>query len=560
VWQHANDVSFNFQQGKANSTSLLNMVSIRCDAASDFYVWWNHTIDRQNPIIMKKFTDIDTAGSVTDANKVYMTWYMASGLSLNTDIVNNAYNLKSATTATKYVNHDQTNLVMAVVSAGAIIELIPPVVSVSATSTPWRQRDLYSLRFRLTGSVPAYGCIVNSADGGRGLKVLADPTLTSVAWENCVFAIIGANSTVYPTGVRIAAYYNTSLFLMETSATTLSMRDVTGFSAAAYKKTVFYLTPPLSSTGAFVTFNTGLLSRSVGCSRCAAGTYSSGVGASACMNCSAGAFSLAGSDECTVCPAGFHTDVTGLTNCLPCPTGTYASAANTSTCTPCPAGTYSIAIASGTDECTPCAAGYFGTETGQSTCEACAAGSHVEETGATVCTECAVGKFSVGGNAECEDCEEGSYNTQEGLSTCTWCSEGTYQDEAGKTTCKNCPLGRYINSTGVIECLQCPNNTIADDPGQVSCTDCPIDVSYAYGPGNSACTACPTSSDDLYIRGQCLASIAANREPQRDEDTDAVRIWKIVPLTVACVLAAIVLIMLVYKCHGAGYSQLSVNG
>ena len=101
-------------------------------------------------------------------------------------------------------------------------------------------------------------------------------------------------------------------------------------------------------------------------------------------DCAAGQYRAAGTDTCTLCPAGLFSDSTTATD----------------ECAACAAGTFSRG---GSSECTDCAAGQYDHDSSATTpCEMCPLHSYSESTGTVGdCTPCPSGQgtTAVGANA-----------------------------------------------------------------------------------------------------------------------------------------------------------------
>lgn len=92
------------------------------------------------------------------------------------------------------------------------------------------------------------------------------------------------------------------------------------------------------------------------CYNCAAGTYAPFDQASTCLDCPRGYYSLAGSTECSPCPAGTSGASVAIGGaCVSCFAGEYASEMGSATCEQCPAGTASAQV--GADSDTTCQVG-----------------------------------------------------------------------------------------------------------------------------------------------------------------------------------------------------------
>jgi alpha-tubulin suppressor-like RCC1 family protein len=246
---------------------------------------------------------------------------------------------------------------------------------------------------------------------------------------------------------------------------------------------------------------------------CPPGTYGA-AGSNNCTLCPAGSFSVAGRTEfCAPCPAGtYGYDSEGANNCTSCPSGTFSSAVgavNDSVCTLCPPGT--VSRLGSTAVCKPCPAGTYGSdEPGGINCTACDAGTFSPFVGATsneTCVACAPGTFStLGSTATCTQCPAGTYGSdEEGGTGCTQCPAGFYSSAVGATaaeTCIACEAGTFSSRTGasnVSTCLRCTAGTYSEASAASNastCVPCPAGF-YSATPGaasNATCLACSAGS------------------------------------------------------------------
>ena len=117
------------------------------------------------------------------------------------------------------------------------------------------------------------------------------------------------------------------------------------------------------------------------CTRCAAGTFQNGEGATACDLCTPGYFCAEGAAAALPCPGG-TTKRTGIVmkskaDCTRCGVGTY-----------CPVG-------SGT--ATNCSAGTYNDQEKQEVCRKCVAGTFQDAESGTACSYCSRGHFCLEG-------------------------------------------------------------------------------------------------------------------------------------------------------------------
>ena len=233
------------------------------------------------------------------------------------------------------------------------------------------------------------------------------------------------------------------------------------------------------------------LSTAVGCTPCAAGTFTSGGGFTVCPSCAAGSYAPAARlTACLNCAPGTFQGATGALNCTACPAGTMFAAANGTSaalaCTACAAGTYSTSAAA---VCTPCGPGTYATAIGlanASRCIACAAGSYATGFGAAIATRCIA-------------CMPGAYQPLPGGVYCVACYAGSYLTGAGATAvaaCLSCPASSTtpLAATGATSLQQCACNagffTLSSNATTPrACAPCAAG-SYASSPNASACTLC----------------------------------------------------------------------
>jgi hypothetical protein len=121
--------------------------------------------------------------------------------------------------------------------------------------------------------------------------------------------------------------------------------------------------------------------------------------------------------QCLPCAAGTYSSGGGATSCLPCPAGKYCPA-GTGTPISCPAGSTSVANSKSENDCA-CPAGKY--KSGNS-CATCPASSYC--TGTTSPIACPFGTYSVAGATSCTKCSGGgSIHTGWSYSTgfsCAW--------------------------------------------------------------------------------------------------------------------------------------------
>ncbi len=200
------------------------------------------------------------------------------------------------------------------------------------------------------------------------------------------------------------------------------------------------------------------------------------------IECGVGYRALAGTLECTECPAGKNKWwINWDTECAFCQVGTYAPKTKTSRCTECAPGKTSQAIGSTKDTCEPCALGTissFGWKTD-----------------------------NVEGWSSCQGCEKGNYPVN---NKCEWCLVGKYADREGQAECTSCAAGKK-SANGVISysatdtCTTCQGIITSSD----TCTDCGAGT-FSSSAGASVCTTCTASSCKcLCCKGNsCNAAVA----------------------------------------------------
>lgn len=218
------------------------------------------------------------------------------------------------------------------------------------------------------------------------------------------------------------------------------------------------------------------------CRTCGNGTYNTHLNATACSKCAAGLYSTAigakTGEVCQKCASGFSGE--GYAQCDACP----------------PHATAEIASSFLTDcKCDP---GYTGPDGG--TCEECVTGKFKPENGSSACSNCPLHTYLpyIGASleTECVDCFDNSITLQEGSATvydCK-CSIGYTSTVSGMdgNECEACTQGKYKNTTGHYPCALCPLNTYLDATGSTligQCEQCFSDsVSNEGSPTVESCT------------------------------------------------------------------------
>lgn len=217
------------------------------------------------------------------------------------------------------------------------------------------------------------------------------------------------------------------------------------------------------------------------CTACPAGYECTATDAASVIACQPGYYSLAGATACTQCPAGQACPNTMTGPSGSCNPGEY-SEAGASLCTTCPAGYECPSIST---RGTPCAYGSFALA-GSLSCTPCPAGKSCAGSTTSAQADCPAGWYSQVGDGFCTACPAGSYCV-DATSTPTTCPAGSYSP--GKmTACITCPAGQY-----------CP-------AGATAPTICPLG---SYCPsGASSPTTC---SDGFY----CSVGTASDSNPHQ---------------------------------------------
>ena len=209
------------------------------------------------------------------------------------------------------------------------------------------------------------------------------------------------------------------------------------------------------------------------CQTCGTGTYNTHLNATACSKCAAGLFSSAigakTGEVCHRCTIGFSGE--GYAQCEACP----------------PHATALTASSFQTDcKCDP---GYTGDDGG--TCEACAVGKFKPENGSISCTDCDFDTYlpytGASNESQCLECAGNSITLSEGSDAvddckcnvgytslvagrdgegCTACAGGRYKNTTGHDLCALCPLHTYLNDTGsslISQCQACFGDSVSDE-------------------------------------------------------------------------------------------------
>ena len=240
------------------------------------------------------------------------------------------------------------------------------------------------------------------------------------------------------------------------------------------------------------------------CGSCAAGTTSSGTGATACSPCADGEVTLSmaltnngttptwygvelGPTQCVACPAGTRNNKAVDQNvCTTCPAGT-TSATGATSCSPCPAGEVTLSMATTHNDTT--ISTWYGVELGPTECVACPAGTYAMD-GQNTCAACPGGTFSRQGTAgQCQLCDHGHITV-------------THPENGGETPNPNATIEDewYGVAIGPVQCFPCNASTYASLG--VECRGC--DFNEVSGDAAPACTPCPAgtwASDGLTCHG-----------------------------------------------------------
>ena len=184
-------------------------------------------------------------------------------------------------------------------------------------------------------------------------------------------------------------------------------------------------------------------------------------------------------EGCSDCPMGKFALTANIrtspTQCSDCAAGTYSTAVGATgphACEDCPAGTYSEATGVvSPEDCDDCPAGTYMDETGSSSrelCKKCGAGKFSTTPRAPTelgfCRNCPAGTFSgkrgVASPEACEHCPLGTYNTKTGsvsVEACDLCAPGSFGNTTGQNTpcAQECPAGTFSDRAGLTAAAQC---------------------------------------------------------------------------------------------------------
>jgi len=304
------------------------------------------------------------------------------------------------------------------------------------------------------------------------------------------------------------------------------------------------------------------------CTKCAVGTYSDVLGATACKGiaCVAGKYGAAAGQTaavtCVNCQDGKYMDLTtGFAACKTCAAGKYVDKSTRIACADCSAGRSSTEGKASTaadkdTDCTACAQGMFAgvgavcencaawkwTDAAAGSCIGCGAGRSSTSGGgkgtalANACTLCTAGQFAGAGaaavapattgcakcaagkwvdaknDATCENCSAGRSSTEGKASTtanndtdCTVCAAGMFSATAG-TVCVNCGAGKWQDSSGA-----------ADDAAKMTLrasasaktTKCTLGMGQPGGNAYSAASTTESAGCAACVAGRFQSSVDA---------------------------------------------------
>lgn len=276
------------------------------------------------------------------------------------------------------------------------------------------------------------------------------------------------------------------------------------------------------------------------CTPCAAGSYAEAKNTSSCDLCAAGKFStsVGATTEatCSLCDDGYYAISTGVTACDACGFSTWQDQSTgdyrTRECSACPLNSsHAVAASVDINDCI-CADGLYKNVFGSDSfeCATCLAGFQCPSLGSilecpvnhwsyagitTACTPCAQNSQAVTDQAvltgphmcQCVAGAQGTYHTN-----CSLCPAGKFQpldltysntsfnalhaSEAQPTVCQPCFEGYYMPASGYAECVQCPRNS-SSPAGSDRLAACVCNNGFYGHPGSdewfpdSQCLVCP---------------------------------------------------------------------
>jgi hypothetical protein len=184
---------------------------------------------------------------------------------------------------------------------------------------------------------------------------------------------------------------------------------------------------------------------------------------------------MSSASACPVCAAGTYSSTVGAQSCASCPSGKYGVVRNATTvlaCPPCGAGTYGLG---------PGLVGY------NASCGACPPGTFSSALG-------------VPSASQCNECPAGTYRATPGSTSrdgCALCPAGTYSNLTRATSlsaCVACPSGTASDSLGgasVYACVSCSRGTRGHDLLDAACGVLEV-APAAYVPLSLGPTNCST--------------------------------------------------------------------
>jgi len=266
---------------------------------------------------------------------------------------------------------------------------------------------------------------------------------------------------------------------------------------------------------------------------CGPGYFSSSSNtADYCEMCPRDTYNIAGTNECTSCPASTHThydflfvdgsvvDIlvnvsVSLQDCL-CNAGLAGPAGGP--CTICDAGTYKSESTSQSPSagCTTCPVN-TNSPTGSYTISNC---------------KCKAGWAGPGGSDVCIECDDDEKSIVPDHAACK-CKDGLVRSDLG--ACETCEVGKYWDDGGIYDnlCLACGMYQIAlanswsvadcmcdygatqtqgvDWRGRITCEKCDVGT-YKDTQGSAQCEPCPTNEFSSTSNKECLCAAGASRQ------------------------------------------------
>lgn len=265
------------------------------------------------------------------------------------------------------------------------------------------------------------------------------------------------------------------------------------------------------------------------CVQCRAGKTNIPLSQNECKDCGKGSYSaLDGSPACTLCAAGTFSTQLGATSasvCERCALGKYTASSGSSDCQPAPPGNF--CNQTGLAKYFSCEAGYHTDKYGQSKCKRCPAGRYQNETGAPTCQACAIGKWNpvegASSPTSCHECPPGQTGPTVGLAACQLCGKDTYTNSiTPKNACIECPEGMMTIGTGATVCTPLTTPCQAGSTRNVTTGACLLCDPGEYSSDGVTCTPCPYSSYSSRIGAPACAFCPAGRYGVGDSSTSTV--------------------------------------